>query len=55
MLKEIEVFEVNKTFSIVDLLLGKKAIGNMWVYKYTYNVDGILERFKLRLVVLGNR
>lgn len=30
---EIGAFELNKTFIIVDLPPGKKAIGNMWVYK----------------------
>lgn len=52
---EIVSFEVNKTFSIVDLPPGKKAIGNMWIYKYKYNVDGTMERPKSRLVALGNR
>lgn len=39
---------------MVDLPPGKKAIGNMWVYKYTYNSDGTMERPKSRLVALGN-
>ena len=55
MQKEITAFEVNKTFSIVDLPPGKTAIGNMWIYKYKYNADGTIERPKSRLVALGNR
>lgn len=55
MKKEMVAFEENKTFSIVDLPPGKKAIGNMWVYKLKYNSDGTLERSKSRLVALGNR
>ena len=55
MKKEMVAFEENKTFSIVDLPPGKKAIGNMWVYKLKYNSDGTLERPKSRLVALGNR
>lgn len=51
---DIVAFEVNKTFSIVVLLPGKKAIGNMWVYKIKYNTDGTVERHKSRLVALGN-
>lgn len=47
MKKEINAFEINKTFSIVDLPLGKKAIGNMWVYKIKYYADGTMERPKL--------
>lgn len=45
----------NETFSVVDLPPGKKAIGNMWIYKYKYNADGTIERPKSRLVALGNR
>lgn len=52
--KEMIAFEENKTFSIVDLPLGKKSIGNMWVYKFKYNSDGTIERPKSRLVALGN-
>lgn len=51
---DIVAFEVNKTFSIAVLLPGKKAIGNMWVYKIKYNTDGTVERHKSRLVALGN-
>lgn len=54
MKKEVDVFEENETFSVVNLPPGKKAIGNMWVYKYKYNSD-TMERPKSRLVSLGNR
>lgn len=40
---------------VEDLPLGKKAIGGMWVYKIKYNSDSTVERFKSRLVILGNR
>ena len=55
MKKEINAFEINKTFSIVDLPPGKKAIGNIWVYKIKYNADGTMERPKLQLVALANK
>lgn len=55
MSNEVTAFEENKTFSVVDLPPGKKAIGNMWVNKYKYNADGTMERPKSRLVALGNR
>lgn len=55
MKKDMGAFEKNKTFSVVDLPPGKKAIGNMWIYKYKYNSDGTIKRPKSRLVVLGNR
>lgn len=37
----------------MDLPHGKKAIGCKWVYKIKYNVDGTIERYKARLVILG--
>ena len=55
MQKEIVAFEENKTFSVVNLPPDKKAIGNMWIYKYKYNADGTMERPKSRLVALGNK
>ncbi|KAJ1703741.1 hypothetical protein LUZ63_003520 [Rhynchospora breviuscula] len=52
---EIEALERNKTWSIEDLPSEKKAIGCKWVYRIKYNSDGSVERYKARLVVLGNR
>ncbi|CAB79159.1 LTR retrotransposon like protein [Arabidopsis thaliana] len=51
---EIESLRVNQTFSIVNLPPGKRALGNKWVYKIKYRSDGAIERYKARLVVLGN-
>nr|GEU85600.1 retrovirus-related Pol polyprotein from transposon TNT 1-94 [Tanacetum cinerariifolium] len=33
---------------------GKKAIESKWVYKIKYHSDGSIERYKARLVILGN-
>ncbi|KAJ3708504.1 hypothetical protein LUZ61_012209 [Rhynchospora tenuis] len=52
---EIEALEHNNTWSIEDLPSNKKAIGCKWVYRIKYNSDGSVERYKARLVVLGNR
>ena len=54
MRREIEALESNDTWIIDDLPAGKKALGCKWVYKIKYNSDGSVERFKARLVILGN-
>ncbi|GJW70144.1 retrovirus-related pol polyprotein from transposon TNT 1-94 [Tanacetum coccineum] len=51
---EIEALEQNKTWTIEKLPPNKKAIGCKWVYKIKYKSDGTIERFKARLVILGN-
>lgn len=51
---EVDALEENSTWSITDLPPGKEALGNQWVFKIKYNADGSVERYKARLVVLGN-
>ncbi|CAA7031059.1 unnamed protein product [Microthlaspi erraticum] len=55
MTAEMNSLQENKTFSIVMLPPGKRAIGCKWVYKIKYHSDGDIERYKARLVALGNR
>ena len=38
---------------MVDLPVGKRAIGCRWVYKIKYNADGSVERYKARLLAQG--
>ncbi|KAJ1689062.1 hypothetical protein LUZ63_013217 [Rhynchospora breviuscula] len=52
---EIEALERNDTWSVEELPPGKTSIGCKWVYKIKYNSDGTIERYKARLVALGNR
>ncbi|KAJ4812579.1 Retroelement pol polyprotein-like [Rhynchospora pubera] len=52
---EIDALERNETWTIENLPPMKKAIGCKWVYRIKYNSDGSIERYKARLVVLGNR
>ncbi|KAG7563712.1 Ribonuclease H-like superfamily [Arabidopsis suecica] len=52
---EVGALEENETWDIVTLPEGKHAIGCKWVFRIKYNSDGSIERFKARLVALGNR
>ena len=48
--KEIEALEVNNTWTLTPLPLGKSVIGYKWVYRVKYLPDGTIERYKARLV-----
>jgi len=51
---EISDLEANHTWDFASLPPDKKALGSKWVYKRKYHADGSIERYKARLVVLGN-
>ena len=40
----------NDMWYLIDLLVGKKAIGTKWVHKLKHKHDGSIERYKARLV-----
>ena len=52
MKEEMNSLKQNKTWDLVKLPVGKKALFNKWVYKMKNEVDGT-ERCKARLVVKG--
>jgi hypothetical protein len=54
MQSEIRSLETNGTWTVTELPPGKKALGCKWVYKIKHKSDGSVERFKARLVILGN-
>lgn len=54
MRSEIQALETNGTWTVTSLPIGKKALGCKWVYKIKHKSDGTVERFKARLVILGN-
>lgn len=51
---EISALELNDTWEIQELPPGKIALGCKWVFRIKLKADGTLERYKARLVVLGN-
>ena len=54
MKSEIHALKTNETWTITQFPLGKKAFGCKWVYKIKHKADGSVERFKARLILLGN-
>ena len=49
----MEAHAWNRTWDIVPLPEGCKAIGSRWVFKVKHNTDGSIERYKARLVAKG--
>lgn len=51
--EEMDSFEENHTFELVELPKGKKALLNKWVYRIKHEDDNLPPRHKARLVVKG--
>ncbi|KAG7571799.1 Zinc finger CCHC-type superfamily [Arabidopsis suecica] len=51
--EEISSIEKNKTWDLVELPAGAKAIGLKWVFKLKRNSDGSINKHKARLVAKG--
>ncbi|GJY68778.1 ribonuclease H-like domain-containing protein, partial [Tanacetum coccineum] len=50
---EMQAFYENGTWELVDLSIGRKAIGSKWVYRIKYMSSEEIERYKARLVAKG--
>ena len=47
---EMESIRTNQVWDLVDLPLGRKAIGNKWVLKIKRRANGSIKRYKAQLV-----
>ena len=53
MKSEMKSLSDNNVWDLVQLPIGKKAVGSKWVYKVKRGADGSVERHKARLVAQG--
>ena len=51
--EEMGALERNETWEIVERPKDKKTVGCRWIYTVKYQVDGTLDRYKVRLVAKG--
>ncbi|KAI5349904.1 hypothetical protein L3X38_002795 [Prunus dulcis] len=50
---EMDALNKNKTWDLVPLPQGKKAVGCRWVFTLKHKADGFINRYKARLVAKG--
>lgn len=48
--KELWNQDLHQTWTYTFLSIGQKAIGCNWIFKVKYHLDGLIERYKTRLV-----
>eukprot|EP00253_Pinus_taeda_P005891 PITA_05891 len=53
MVDEMASLHKNEAWDLVELLAGRKPIGNKWVFKKKTNAEGKVEKYKARLVAKG--
>lgn len=51
--QELEALEKNQTWKVTQLPPNKKAIGYKWIFTRKFKADGMVEKYKVRLVILG--
>ena len=52
--EELSALQQNQTWVTVPCPSSVKPIGSKWVYSIKLKADGTLDRYKARLVALGN-
>ena len=53
MKEEMRALQKNKTWDLVQLPVGKKAVGCKWVFTVKQTPEGLIDRYKARLVAKG--
>ena len=53
MKEEMNLMKSNQVWDLVNLLLGRKTIGNKWVLNIKHKANGTIDRYKARLVAKG--
>ena len=53
MKQEMEALEKNGTWELVELPKGKRTVGCKWIFSLKYDINGVIERYKVRLVAKG--
>jgi hypothetical protein len=53
MVEEIDAFDKNEAWDIVEFPAGRKYVGRKWLFKKKFNAEGKVKKHKARLVSKG--
>ena len=51
--EEMDSFDKNESWNLVQLPAGRKAVGRKWLFKKKLNAEGKVDKYKARLVEKG--
>jgi hypothetical protein len=51
--EELNALKKNKTWDLVDIPPGDKAVGNKWLFKIKHDSEGKVTKYKAQLVAKG--
>ena len=53
MKEEIDALHINQTWTLVHFYSATKIVGNKWVFRIKYNLDGSISKYKACLISKG--